>query len=67
MQNTIVTMKWSETSQKWLMYVGEHKTDAKGDFVYDFWDCFNLHRAFKGLNKEKDMQYRITIEAVEET
>ena len=53
----IVTMKWNEISQKWLMFY-------KDTFIYDFWNCGNVKLLFKGLDKEIPQKYKMTIEKV---
>lgn len=53
-------MQWNEAEQKWLMKLRD------GTFVYDFWDCKTVRKAFKDISKEKTAKYRVTIEKIKD-
>ena len=47
-------MKWCEASQQWFMYM-------KDRFIMKFPDCDNMHRIFKGLDKNESKDYDIKV------
>lgn len=56
-----VTIKWNEHDQKWFMI-----STMTERFLYEFFDCENMHRFFKGINTEKPMNYELQIRSIEE-
>lgn len=47
-------MTWNEESEKWILTLD-------GDKVYDFWNCGNVKRLFKKLDKNIPQTYKINI------
>ncbi len=56
-----VVMTWGERDRKWAM------TAAKtGRFLYDFWDCDNFNKVFRGIDKGRATRYVLTVDRVKE-
>lgn len=51
-----IIIEWNENAQKWLMKLPHSKA-----FIYDFWDCGNMRKAFPGLNKNVPQEFEIAI------
>jgi len=54
-----VKLIWSEPNQKWLMKFDGGQYDDH--FIFDFWDCGNVHYAFSSPDKEKVNAYEMLI------
>lgn len=49
-------MEWNESQQKWLMKMKRSKV-----MLQEFFDCNNVRKYFKGLNKSVPQSYELII------
>jgi len=56
----LVTIRWNDHDQKWFM-----SSSVSGRFLYEFFDCENMHRLFKGIDTNRPTNYELTIQRKE--